>query len=192
VTNRAITIATTIVMAVAVTATIGAKPKPRLVWNESASAPIGLYAVRPASGLAAGDLVVAYPPGALAVFLAERGYLPPGIPLIKRVVAVPGQTVCRNEFLVTVDGSPVGEARERDRKGRSLPVWQGCRVVAAGEVFLMNWHEQDSLDGRYFGLLPVDTIAGRAELLWTQEASQSCALRCKQHLNSFRLGGRND
>lgn len=191
-TNRTITIAATIVMAVTVTATIGAKPKPRLVWNVSESAPIGLYAVRSTGGLAAGDLVVAYPPEALAAFLAERGYLRPGIPLIKRVVAVPGQTVCRKEFRVTVDESPVGAARDHDRKGRPLPVWQGCRVVAAGEVFLMNRDAPDSLDGRYFGPLPVDTVAGRAEPLWTHEASQSGASRCKHQLNSLRIGGRND
>jgi conjugative transfer signal peptidase TraF len=190
--TRAVTIAATIVAAVSVTATTGAKPKPRLVWNVSESAPIGLYRVRSASEPFAGDLVVAYPPEALADFLAEQGYLSPAIPLIKRVLAVAGQTVCRNELLVTVDGRPMGAARHRDRKGRLLPVWQGCRVVAAGEVFLMNRDAPDSLDGRYFGPLPVDTIAGRAEPLWTQEASQSCASHCKHQLNSLRLGGRND
>lgn len=190
--NRAVIMGATVTAVIAVTATIGAKPKPRFVWNASGSAPIGLYTVRSANGLAAGDLVVAYPPEELAAFLAERGYLSPGIPLIKRVVAVPGQTVCRNELLVTVDGSPVGAARDRDRKGRPLPVWQGCRVVAAGEVFLMNRDAPDSLDGRYFGTLPVDTVAGRAEPLWTQEASQLCASRCKHQLHSLQLGGRND
>jgi conjugative transfer signal peptidase TraF len=169
-TNRAITVAATIVMAVAVTATIGAKPMPRLVWNASGSAPIGLYAVRSASGLAAGDLVVAYPPEQLATFLAERDYLPLGTPLIKRVVAVPGQTVCRNELVVTVGGRTAGAARDHDRKGRPLPVWQGCRVVAAGEVFLMNSNEPGSLDGRYFGPLSTGTIIGRAEPLLTYGA----------------------
>lgn len=189
--KRAVTMVATVTAVVALTATIGARPMPRLVWNVSESAPIGLYAVRSATGLAAGDLVVAYPPEELAVFLAERGYLPPGVPLIKHVVAVPGQTVCRNELLVAIEGRPVGAARPRDRKGRLLPVWQGCRVVAAGEVFLMNWNEPRSLDGRYFGPLPVDTIAGRAEPLWTY-AWSPCASRCKHQLNSLRLGGRND
>ena len=42
----------------------------------------------------------------------------------------------------------------RDRRGRPLPVWQGCRVVGADEVFVMNWQSADSLDGRYFGPVP--------------------------------------
>ena len=53
--------------------------------------------------------------------------------------------------------------------GRPLPVWQGCRVVAGGEVFLMNRQSEDSLDGRYFGPLPTTTIVGRADPLWTDE-----------------------
>ena len=63
----------------------------------------------------------------------------------------------------------MGAARERDRRGRPLPVWQGCRLVAEGEVFLMNWDEPASLDGRYFGPIPSSAIVGRAEPLWTFE-----------------------
>jgi type IV secretory pathway protease TraF len=47
-----------------------------------------------------------------------------------------------------------------------LPVWQGCRVVAAGEVFLM---KQQSDDSRYFGPLSAAAIVGQAEPLWTAE-----------------------
>jgi len=38
---------------------------------------------------------------------------------------------------------------------RPWPSWQGCRVIAVGEIFLMNGQVRDSLDGRYFG--PVST-----------------------------------
>ena len=89
--------------------------------------------------------------------------------MLKRVLALPGQTVCRDHLTITVDRIEMGEARERDSRGRPLPVWQGCRVVAEGEVFLMNWQSADSLDGRYFGVLPTTAIVGRAEPLWTVE-----------------------
>ena len=144
-------------------------PTPRLIWNASASVPIGLYAVQPAGVLHVTDLVVIRPPEPLASFLADRGYLPKGVPLLKRVLALPGQTVCRTDRTITVDGIAIGEALERDRRGRTLPVWRGCRTVSATEVFLMNWRSEDSLDGRYFGLLPVSSIVGRAEPLWTNE-----------------------
>jgi conjugative transfer signal peptidase TraF len=144
-------------------------PTPKLIWNASASVPIGLYAVRPAGVLHVADLVVIRPPEPLSSFLADRGYLPKGVPLLKRVLALPGQTVCRTDRTITVDRIAMGEALERDRRGRTLPIWRGCRTVSAGEVFLMNRHSEDSLDGRYFGTLPGAAIVGRAAPLWTDE-----------------------
>jgi type IV secretory pathway protease TraF len=64
--------------------------------------------------------------------------------------------------LITVDGFAVGTAREHDRHGRPLPDWQGCRAIENDTVFLMNRSEPASLDGRYFGALPVASIVGRA------------------------------
>ena len=108
-------------------------------------------------------------PEPLATFISERGYLPRGVPLMKRILAISGQTVCRSNLTITVDGVEVGAALEHDRAGRDLPVWQGCRRVQTGEVFLMNWQVRDSLDGRYFGLISTDRIIGRAVPLWTDE-----------------------
>lgn len=133
---------------------------PRLIWNASASVPVGLYAVQAAARPRRGDLIVAVPPPALARFLATRHYLPLDTPLIKHVAALPGQRVCRSGSTITVDGVPIGAALDRDRHGRPLPVWQGCRRIGAGEVFLMNPAVRDSLDGRYFGTLPAATIIG--------------------------------
>ena len=50
-----------------------------------------------------------------------------------------------------------------------FPSGRAAGAFAAGEVFLMNWQSEDSLDGRYFGPLPVTTIVGRADPLWTDE-----------------------
>ena len=60
-------------------------------------------------------------------------------------------------------------ALERDRMGRDLPVWQGCRIIRDGELFLMNWDIRDSLDGRYFGPVLASSVIGRALPLWTDE-----------------------
>jgi type IV secretory pathway protease TraF len=90
------------------------------------------------------------------------------VPLLKYVLALPGQTVCRSGGTITVDGAAMGVALDRDHLGRPLPVWQGCRVVAAGEVFLMN-RPADSLDGRYFGPLPATTFVGQADPIRTDE-----------------------
>src|SRR5467141_2474746 len=83
--------------------------------------------------------------------------------------ALRGQTVCRIGRNVSVDTIAMGEALARDRRGRELPVWQGCRTLRLSEIFLMNWDVQDSLDGRYFGPIPKNSIVGRALPLWTDE-----------------------
>ncbi len=142
-------------------------PAPKLLWNASASVPIGLYAVRPALPLRVGELAVATPPTPLAQLFAARSYLPFGVPLVKRMLALPGQTVCRSGPLFTVDGAAMGAALERDRLGGALPDWQGCLVLGCGEVFLMNRTPPDSLEGRYFGPLPRATVASRADPIWT-------------------------
>ncbi|BBB08442.1 MULTISPECIES: S26 family signal peptidase [Alphaproteobacteria] len=141
----------------------------KLMWNASASAPIGFYTIDFDGPFEATDLVAVDVPEPLATFLATRGYLPKGVPLLKRVLGTSGQTVCRSNLTITIDGIEVGAALEQDRIGRDLPVWQGCRRIHSGEVFLMNWEVRDSLDGRYFGQTSTDQIIGRAVPLWTDE-----------------------
>ena len=142
---------------------------PHYLWNASNSVPIGLYRVQATTRLAVTELVAVQPPDLLAAFLDLNGYLPIGVPMLKRVLALPGQTVCRNGLKIAVDGVDVGEARERDGRNRRLPAWHGCRVIADGDVFVMNWQSADSLDSRYFGPLPASAVIGRAIPVWTNE-----------------------
>lgn len=141
----------------------------KLIWNATASAPIGFYTVEPAERVDVPELVAIMPPEPLAAFMVERGYVGRGVPLLKRVLGLPGQRVCRAGWAITVDGVEMGEALQHDRIGRELPVWQGCRVIGDGEIFLMNWEVRDSLDGRYFGPIPASSVIGRALPLWTDE-----------------------
>ena len=139
---------------------------PRLIWNASASVPLGLYVLRPASNLSVGDLVAVAPPEPIARFVVARGYVGPGVPLLKRVAALPGTRVCRTGTTITVDGQVLGAARGRDSLRRPLPVWQGCRIVGEDEIFLMNREVGDSLDGRYFGPLPLGSVTARIVPIW--------------------------
>ena len=166
-TGRVVTLLTTLAAATVGLSTIGERSVPRYLWNVSNSVPIGLYRLSPIGRLAVTELVAVAPPEPTATFLADGDYLPRNVPMLKRVLALPGQTVCREHLTITVDAIAMGIARERDGRGRPLPVWQGCRVIASGQVFLMNWQSADSLDGRYFGVLPTSAIIGRAEPLWT-------------------------
>ena len=145
-------------------------PAPRLIWNATASAPTGLYALLPVRQLHTLELIAARPPEAIADYLADGGFLPKGVPLLKRVLAVPGQTVCRAGNIVSVDQIEVGAAQDRDHLGRTLPRWNGCHTLSTDEIFLMNPTVPDSLDGRYFGPIPIASVIGRAVPLWTDVA----------------------
>lgn len=140
---------------------------PKFVWNASASVPIGLYRIAPVGRLDSGDLVAVRPPDPVAAFMVRRDYIARDIPILKHVVALPGQRVCRDGLAITIDGIPRGEARARDSRGDDLPVWQGCRRIAEGEIFLMNPEVGDSLDGRYFGPFPASRVIGRAIPIFT-------------------------
>lgn len=153
-------------------------PAPRLIWNATASTPTGLYALRPVGQLYTLELVAVRPPEPIASYLADGGFLPKGVPLLKHVMAVAGQTVCRDGDTVTVDHFEAGVARDRDHLRRPLPRWSGCRTLMSGEVFLMNPTVPDSLDGRYFGPLPITSIIARAVPLWTDEAGDGRFVWC--------------
>jgi type IV secretory pathway protease TraF len=152
--------------AAALLAVPGSKPAPLLVCNTSESAPIGLYAC---SLMASSRSRLSSPcPEPLATVLAEGGYLPSGVPLIKRILAMPGQSVCRNELLQC--------RQNRDRHGpRACPRRPGAARLArlprhrGGRGLSMNWTEPASLDGCYFGPIPSSAIIGRAKPVWTFE-----------------------
>ncbi len=157
-------------VAAATLATLAVPVSRYAVWNASASVPTGLYAIRGKASLHVGERVAVEPPPALRRLLAARGYLPAGVPLLKRIAAVSGQRVCRFGHGVTIDGAIAGTARAHDRLGRPLPAWFGCRTLWTGELFVMNPAAPDSFDGRYFGVLRIADVIGRATPIWTDEA----------------------
>lgn len=142
-----------------------------LVWNATASVPTGLYHIRGTASLQVGERVAIDPPPHLRRFLAARGYLPDGVPLLKEIAALPGDTVCRQGRSITINGEAAGSAHVQDSRGRPLPGWSGCTVIAADELFVMNRRAPDSFDGRYFGPLPRARVIGRASPVWTDEAA---------------------
>ncbi|MGV7120829.1 S26 family signal peptidase [Sphingopyxis sp. 550A] len=153
-------------LAGALVSTLLIEPRPRLVWNASASAPVGLYAVGGAAPLARGDMVIARVPVEYRMFAARRHYLPANVPLVKRVVAAAGDEVCAVGARVMVNGRLVARRLDRDGAGQPMPWWSGCRALGPGEYFLLMADSPASFDGRYFGVTDAGDIVGRAQLLW--------------------------
>ncbi|WP_299410359.1 S26 family signal peptidase [uncultured Roseobacter sp.] len=143
-------------------ASLTALPK-KLVYNPSKSAPIGFYWVDQ-KPVRHGDFAFVRVPAEVRDLVEERGYLPPDVPLLKRVMALSGDEICRLGHAITVNGRVVATALAQDSSGRNMPCWQGCQVLGEGDVFLLQDHPQ-SFDGRYFGPVDRRLIIGRARLL---------------------------
>lgn len=143
-------------------------PAPRLVWNASASAPIGLYAVTPGASIGSGDMVIARVPDPWRMLAARRRYIPANVPLVKHVAAAAGDEVCALGREIFVNGSWVADRRLVDASGRAMPWWSGCRTLRGSQVFLLMPDSPSSFDGRYFGVTAGDHIVGKARLLWAR------------------------
>ena len=126
-------------------------PPTLLVWNVSASAPIGLYRVHAGEPVRRGDMVVAWTPEPARSLAARRHYLPANVPLVKRVAAVAGDRVCAAGSRVSINGRRVATRQKSDAAGRPMPWWTGCRRLDQGEYLLL-MDRADSFDGRYFGV----------------------------------------
>ena len=145
------------------------RARPLVVWNATASTPVGLWRVLPAASrkhLRVADYVLFWPDRRSAQLFARRGYLPRDVPLLKRVAAVAGQAVCERDGEVAVDGCAVARALPVDGSGRRLAAWSGCGRLPNGEIFVLIPSVPTSLDGWYFGPTPIRAVIGRVTPLW--------------------------
>ena len=79
--------------------------------------------------------------------------------LIKRVVALPGETIEVRDCKVLINGNPLQEpyVKQWTRTCTSAP-----KTVGDNEVFVMGDNRDDSQDSRFFGPISQDLIVGRA------------------------------
>ncbi len=96
-------------------------------------------------------------PGDVVVF--EYSGDPNERDFIKRVIAVPGQTVQVDNGVVMVDGVPLEEPYIAEAPNYSVPP----TVVTPGKLFVLGDNRNNSLDSHVFGLVDADTVIGRAD-----------------------------
>ncbi len=135
----------------------------RLIWNRTASAPIGLYWVK--NGPVAYDRwAVLSPKSDASEWVQQNGYVGEDWPLVKQIAGLPGDKICRENQVILINGEVRAIALEQDHLERDLPVWSSCRTLLVDEIFLLNKHPK-SLDGRYFGVTTLEDVDGIAVLL---------------------------
>lgn len=135
-----------------------------LIWNRTASAPIGLYWVKDGP-VAYGRWAVLSPESDASEWAEHNGYAGKDWPLLKAIAGLPGDKICRENETILINGEVRAIALEQDQLERTLPVWNGCRILSEDEIFLLNTHPK-SLDGRYFGVTKLKDVDGIAVLLF--------------------------
>ncbi|HGW5374927.1 TPA: S26 family signal peptidase [Pseudomonas aeruginosa] len=165
-------------LALAITSTFGLaalawasfwQPAVHIVYNPSDSVAVGWYRILPPQAFAVGSIVLVRPPAHAAALAARRGYLPLGVPLLKRVGAIAPQHICIEGDVVRIDGTPVAAVMRADWSGRPLSAWPLCRQLADGELFLLSATNPASFDSRYFGPIPAVAVLGSAQPLYIME-----------------------
>lgn len=93
--------------------------------------------------------------GDVVVFRYPRN---PTVEYVKRVIALPGETVMVAHGYVFVDGSPLDEPYLRE----PVRYFWGPAKVPDGSVFVLGDNRNSSSDSHVWGPLPVDLVVGRA------------------------------
>ena len=141
--------------------------------NTSVSLPLGIY-VRTADPAA--RLVEFCPAEPFATESSARGYRTAGmacsdggVPLLKPVVAIPGDHVVLTSEGMRVNGRllPNSAPLLRDGLGRPLRPWSyGKYLVETDTLWVASTYNAGSYDSRYMGPIRTNQIRGRLRALW--------------------------
>lgn len=139
-----------------------------LVVNTSPSMPSGIYWIaHDTASVERGSVVLFAPPDGVRELIYGRGWLPEGMPLLKTVGGISGDTYCVRDGRFVVASNDVGPVFARDSQGLPLPQIVGCRRVDAGEFLPVASTLDRSFDGRYFGAVAVRNVLGVGRALVT-------------------------
>ena len=81
---------------------------------------------------------------------------------IKRIIALPGETVAVRDSKVYVNGQLLAEPYIADPPHYTYPYAGGEFVVPEGTVFVMGDNRNNSSDSHIFGPVPLDNVIGKA------------------------------
>lgn len=114
--------------------------------NTSHSMPVGFYEIKADDGISSirrGDIVTLCLAGPGEDLAVQRQYIEPGVCMIKRIDAVPGDKLDMSKY----------PRLKADHAGRSLPDPHLPAVVPAGKYLAIGDASPRSYDSRYFGLI---------------------------------------
>ncbi|WP_440617200.1 signal peptidase I [Cysteiniphilum sp. 6C5] len=126
------------------------------------SMPEGWYFTYPVADYHKGDNVVFIPNQQTEHYILTRKWLPRNIPLLKKIVGVPGDLLCIKGQNVYINEQWIGKIYQTDGKGNMLPVFQFCGKIPKGRYFMQGVANPHSFDSRYYGLVDKSQIMSKA------------------------------
>ncbi len=135
----------------------------KLIYNGSESAPPGFYWIENLP-VKRGDYVLTNVPKRFKMLINQRGYVRHDVPLLKQIIAIEGDVICRKDREILLNGVTIAVARLLDQSSRKLPIWQGCHRLMSDDLFLLQDHPS-SFDSRYFGPVQRSLVIGKATKL---------------------------
>lgn len=126
------------------------------------SMPEGWYFTYPVSDYHKGDNVVFIPNEQTQDYILAREWLPKDIPLLKKIVGVPGDFLCTKAQNVYINEQWIGKVYQTDGKGNALPIFSFCGKIPKDNYFMQGVANPHSFDSRYYGLVNKSQIMSKA------------------------------
>jgi conjugative transfer signal peptidase TraF len=142
--------------------------------NLTPSLPLGFYQQTQPSSSSEG-LIAEFCPSGVSAALSRRyralGFACPdhGVPLLKPVAAVEGDTVSVTANGITVNGTLLANSKplSRDTHSRTMSTWAATSYrVASHEVIVVSTYHPGSFDSRYLGPIATSSLRRFVKPLW--------------------------
>ena len=127
-----------------------------MTYQYSASMPIGLSVVVPVHHIQRHDIVIFRLTPAIRNGLLRQGWQSPPTILMKTVMAIPGDVVCKRDQAIWVNHQCIAPVIHQHFVDQPF-----CQVLPANYYLLMSTHHKNSFDSRYFGPVSIKQILGR-------------------------------
>ncbi len=133
-----------------------------ITYQSTPSMPEGYYLTYKVKSIQRENNVIFMPNQKTEKFIIQHGWLPEGIPLLKRVIGIPGDKLCIKHHMVYINNKRVAVAKLKDNKGEALPIFTYCGEIQPDYYFVQGISSPNSFDSRYYGLIKREQIISKA------------------------------
>jgi len=143
-----------------------------VIFTVTASVPKGFYLIVPPKKITHQDMVEFVPPQKAIDFIKDKHWIPQNGTIIKYVFAKPHDYVCIRNREIWINNKKIGKVHKFYAKNKLLPQTQICGKLKKDQYILLSTKNERSFDSRYFGIVALQEIKGRAIPIFTYEVKR--------------------